>query len=521
MKEFIQRHAASVISVLNGFDRLRLRGTKRWLSNVSGMNHFLCSRKLRFKDFTDYAKGVTDWIRRATEEVAQAAGRSIRYLSRSGTSKEDIARQIAAEDNIREGLIGILSCVEPCWSYQVVRNRQTRHIDLVVQWTKCLHYYHYYLHPILGFMHMRLQTWFPFTVHVCLNGREWLAQQLDAAKIGYVRRDNCFLHLEDPAAAQRWMDVQLHTNWPVLLDRLVPLFNPAEAEIFGDRPVPYYWSVEESEWATDLLFRSRGELAALYPRLLRHGIEHLGSREVMRFLGHSLPAHGHVNRSFKGEAVTDLRERVEGLRIKHRLKRNWIKMYDKEGRVLRVETVINDPRDWKVYRPRESDPARAKAWQPLRKGVADLYRRAKVSQAANQRYLASLATVEANTPLGELIGPLCRPVQWRGQRARALNPLSGEDVKLLSAVHRGEFAINGFRNRDLRPLLFGASAADAQELRRQASAVTRKLRLLRAHSLIQKVQKTHRYMLTAVGRQAITALLAARAADPAKLTAAA
>lgn len=522
MKRFIQRHAAAVIGTLSGFDRLRLRGTKRLISNLPGMFGFLCWRKILLKDFTEYAKSITDQIRRATERIAEASGHPIRYLVHSGESKEKLARQMVTERGIREGLIGILRCVEPCWSYKIVGNRRTRQIDLAIKWTKCLHYYHYYLHPLLGFMHVRLQTWFPFTVHICLNGREWLARQMDAAKMGYARRDNCFVYLDDPAAAQRLMDRQLSTDWKRLLDGLVPQFNPVDAEIFGQKHVPYYWSVEESEWASDVMFRSPSALAALYPRLIRHGVEHVGSREVMRFLGHKVPTtHAGVRRDFHGEVVTDLRERPEGMRIKHRLKRNWIKMYDKQGSVLRVETVINNPRDWKVYRPRQEDPGGAKVWLPLRKGVADLYRRTQVSQAANRRYLDTMAVVDSSVPLGDLVRPLCRPVQWKGQRVRALNPLSGDDVRLLEAVNRGEFAINGFRNRDLRVLLCGTTTGDAAQQRRQSAAITRKIRLLRAHKLILKVQKTHRYMLTVAGRHAIGALLAARAANPAKLIAAA
>jgi hypothetical protein len=157
----------------------------------------------------------------------------------------------------------------------------------------------------------------------------------------------------------------------------------------------------------------------------------------------------------------------------------------------------------------------------MRKGVADLHRRAQVSQAANERYFASLAAVEETRALGALTEKLCRAVEWKGQRVRALNPLSAQDAGLLEAVNRGEYKINGFRNRDLRALLFGAKPADKQEARRQSAAITRKLRLLRAHGLIQKVQKTHRYVLTREGTQAITALLTARAADTAKLASAA
>lgn len=285
--------------------------------------------------------------------------------------------------------------------------------------------------------------------------------------------------------------------------------------------MPYYWSVEQSEWASDVMFRSAAALAALYPRLIRHGMQHLGSVDVMRFLGRKVPAHNGRYGTFQGEVVSDLKERPEGMRIKHRVNRNWIKMYDKQGSVLRIETTLNDARDMKVYRPKEGDPRGPKEWRYLRKGVADLHRRAQVSQAANERYLEALAAVEQTRALGELAAGLCRPVTWNGRRVRALNPLSSEDARLLESINRGEFTLNGFRNRDLQGLLYGSSPADPQEARRRSAAVTRKLRLLRAHGLIRKVQKTHRYLLTAAGARTITALLAAKAANTAKLVAAA
>jgi hypothetical protein len=140
-----------------------------------------------------------------------------------------------------------------------------------------------------------------------------------------------------------------------------------------------------------------------------------------------------------------------------------------------------------------------------------------VCQAANERYLESLAAVEESISLGQLAETVCRPARWKGRRVRALHPLSPDDAALFQAVNRGEFNVNGFRNRDLRPLLYPTESPDAPTVRRQAAAITRKLRLLRAHGLIHKVPKTHRYVLSPQGRQVITALLAARAADTVKL----
>ena len=144
-------------------------------------------------------------------------------------------------------------------------------------------------------------------------------------------------------------------------------------------------------------------------------------------------------------------------------------------------------------------------------------RRAEISQAANDRYLEAMAAVSDRTTLGELIDPLCRPVTWKGKRVRALNPFAPEDRSLLKAVGRGEFLLNGVRNRDLQRLLY-APTRDPRKVRRRSGAVTRKLRLLRAHGLVHKVPHTHRYQLSPKGRLAIAALLAAGQADPDQLT---
>jgi hypothetical protein len=132
--------------------------------------------------------------------------------------------------------------------------------------------------------------------------------------------------------------------------------------------------------------------------------------------------------------------------------------------------------------------------------------------------LQALASVEDTTSLGELAARLCRPTRHNGRRVRALNPHAPADAALLSAISRGEFTLNGFRNRDLRTLLFNKALASKSERHRQAAAVSRKLPLLRAHHLIRKVPCTHRYLLTKAGRIAVTALIAARIANTHELT---
>jgi hypothetical protein len=217
------------------------------------------------------------------------------------------------------------------------------------------------------------------------------------------------------------------------------------------------------------------------------------------------------------DILTTLKTRPEGTCVKHRLNRNSIKMYNKQGSVLRIETTINDPRDMKVHRPKPNGEPGERSWQRMRKGVADLHRRAEVSQKSNERYLDALAAVNHDQPLGAAVEEICRATEWKGRRVRALQPFSPDDSRLLAAVNQGEFAINGFRNRDLRVLLFGAHDVSLAEAKRQAARITRQVRILRGHGLIQKVQSTHRYTLNSKGRIQINALLAAQHATPQQL----
>src|SRR4029077_4481633 len=199
----------------------------------------------------------------------------------------------------------VLRSVDPCMSFQINKNYRTRKLEIVYRQRKCVHIYQYYFHPIFGFMHARIQTWFPFRVYVCLNGREWLARQLDQAGLAYQRRDNCFPWVADLERAQALADEQQQAAWPQLLDGLRRSLHPAHEEIFERFPVPYYWSVHQSEWASDVLFRSRPALETLYPGFVRHALTTYGAADVLRFLGRHVPASGAVPRRFRGELRPD------------------------------------------------------------------------------------------------------------------------------------------------------------------------------------------------------------------------
>ena len=492
----------------------RLRGTLLPLVMPGGMFCFLQRAQVGLLDFKDYVRATSERVKAAALREAVAHDRPIRYLESSTIDKEKLARRLLAEHPVPEGLVCAFKTLEPCMSFEYHRSPDPRARGLRLRPRKCLHVYQYYRHRVFGFLGARLQTWFPFNIQIWLNGREWLARQLQRhGATAFVRHDNCFTALDDPALAQRLMDQQLTVNWQRLLDALVRALNPVHRQIFKPWPMSYYWSTYQSEWATDLLFRDAESLAAIYPALVRHAMLHFHSPDVMRFLGRK-GLHG----GFQGELTSRFNRRPEGVRVKHWAAGNSIKMYDKAGNVLRIETTIANPLPFKVFRPLDSTRSRSRklAWRPLRKGVADLHRRAQVSQHSNHRYLDALAAVDDSTRLGEILDRVSTPVTYHGRRVRPLRIGDPTDLALLQVAARGDFATAGFRNRDLRPLLY-PRPLDPHHQAALSAKLTRQLRLLRAHGVIRKIPKSHRYRLTKNGQLLTAALFAIRDASLQKL----
>jgi len=517
MKSFLSRFRTLVLFVVSGFDRLRFCGESRLLNHARGVQSYCYQQGLLFKDFPEHVEGLTNTLRR---ETAKNRGDiPLKHLDRPDIDKEATALELARQQGRTSGRIALITCQESGLTYRLRKNQEGL-VEPRKEPTRCVHYYHYFLHEQFGLSYVRIQTWFPFSVRVGLNGRRWLAQQLRQRGVGFEQRGNLLTQVDDVELAQRLLHKQKHVSWPDVLRDLVRPVHPLWDYLHDQVNTPFYWMTEQSEWATDFVFRSPDALALWYPRFLEHGILNLSCKDVMRYLGKKVPDHGYGLLS--GETKIDLRTRADGTRLKFWYNTNALKFYDKEKIALRIETTINSPKEYKVFRTREGEPSDApKSWQHLRKGVADMPRRADVADAANKRLAESLASVAEPNTLGDLLKPLGQPIIQHGRRlARALNPLTGADGEMLRLLAQGDYLINGFRNRDLRQSLFGI-CADAKLRARQSAKITRLLALLRAHGVILKVQKTHRYQLTANGRRVVTALLSAHNSDVQKLAAAA
>lgn len=502
MKEFVRRHEARIHGVLSCFDRMLFRGYLPIMSGWS-MAQFLKGQGVGNAGLKPFLLENAERVKAHAIALAKRHERPYQYLT-TGMRKEDAARKLAERDGIEEGLVCIFSALEPCRTFSF---RFTTHSAFVQPARrKCLHLYFYFMDRDLGLIHVRVQSWFPLQIQVYLNGHEWLARKLTAHGVRYTKHDNAFVWIEDMARAQRFADRFASLNWPAILNRYAKRVTPQLQDIL--RGCQHYWVSAQSEYSTDIVFKTRQDLCELYPKLLSHSTLCFGAQEVMNFLGRKL--HG----KFEGEIVSDLSSfvcrRTGGSRIKHRVKENWLKMYDKSGLVLRVETVINNPEEFRVRKQVLRQGKRTTEWVAMRKGVAYLFRYREVSLQANGRYLDALAGVDNPTDAKRALERVTTSKQdAAGRRCGGFNPLARQDAQLFQSLMDGEHCLRGFANRDIRARLQSRliSQAGGHDTRKQSAKVSRIFRRCHAHGLIAKIPHTRRWRVTGYGRQVMGASL--------------
>ena len=387
---FLAKFANLIVCTLHCFDRVLFKGHLS-LAAPRELEYFV-DRILKVRR-SDFMKTIAPQFSNRLVEHAQAwarkAGRTYQY--RTGQfRKDEWAQNLIRDQGISEGLVGILATQETCPSFALVPGPDRPQFVSRPRQQRVLYYY--FLDSQFGLIHVRLQTWLPFTIQVYVNGHEWLAQQMVQKKLGFVQQHNAFTQLDDPVQAQLLADRFAQLNWPKVLNRWARQVNPLLREQFPGYPV--HWVVDQAEFATDLLFTSRAALAHLYRALLDHAVRTFSPKDILGFLGRKW------DRRFDGEVHTHYeQDRWFGTRIKHRMKTNWLKMYDKFGVILRIETVINCPKEFSVYRTRYHHGGTSSVgYYPMTKSVASLVHYQEQAMACNRRYLDALAVVDDPAP---------------------------------------------------------------------------------------------------------------------------
>ena len=496
---FLTKFASFITSVLHSFDRVIFKGRLpiQWVEELERFVDF--DLKVRRSYFINtMAPAYSQELVEYAQAMAKRLGRTYKY--RTGNfRKEEWARQLLREQRISEGLIGILCTKETCPSFRLVPGDKRPRFKPDRRQQRVLYYY--FLDAQLGFMHVRLETWFPFAIQVYVNGHDWLAQQMLAKGLGFVQRENAFVQLDDVASAQKLADRFAHLKWSKILDRFARLVNPLWRKLL--KRYSYYWVTDQAEYATDILFSSSSLLSGLYRKLLEYAVITFSAKDVLKFLGRKYDGR------LQGEVQTDYKtDRWPGARIKHRLRRNWLKMYDKFGLILRVETVINDPSEFKVYRVRHHrDGTSSTGYYPMPKGVGFLPHYQEQALACHRRYLEALAVVDDPAPAYRELEELTKAKRVAGRSSAGFNPASREHVQLFAAVLDGDGVAQGFANKTIRIQLFGMTK-DTKQAVREGAAVNRLLKRLHARGLVAKIPRRRRWRVTAKGRNLLSKAVA-------------
>jgi hypothetical protein len=491
---FVSKFASLISWVLSCFDRVIFKGHLP-ISRDYELENFVDYRlKMRRCDFID--KVAPRWSERLVGHAkffAQKYGRPFERLA-GAVDKDDWAKEQIEMSPVDEGLVGILCVMESCATFKLGPGKERpRFIRRPVP-QRVLYYY--FVDRELGLMHVRLQTWAPFTCQVYANGHDFAARDMKKKGIAFKQVDNAFVELAEPAAAQRVADRFAKLPWPKILERFARQVNPLlQDDLKG---LSHYWVVDQAEYATDICFASKHALAGLFLRLLEFALLTFSPKKVFSYLGRKWHEH------FDGEVQTHYKSvRVPGACIKHFMKNNWLKMYDKLGLMLRVETVINQPGEFKVLRERRHrDGTKSKGWFAMCKGVGNLHHYQRHALSCNQRYLEALATVNDPAPVYDEMKKLTEPVRQKDRSYAGFNPAREEEISLFAAVLAGDHIAQGFRNKDVRAILYAGPLRNPQH-HRQSAAVGRVLKRLHVRGLLIKVPRTRRWRVTEQGRRVL------------------
>jgi hypothetical protein len=339
---------------------------------------------------------------------------------------------------------------------------------------------------------------------------------MDRDQLRYHRHENKFLWVRDWQRAQQLMDEQLQMDWPDALDGLQQQIHPLHPDHLGPMPLAYNWTAFQSEWASDIAFHRQQDLEPWFERWLRQAMLSYKTNDILGFFGHA-PA---FYRKGRNRIETNVRANFEGRRIKHWAGENSLKLYH-EANVLRIETTVNDAYAFSAPRPPADDPDGTVKRRRLRRNVVQLPQQAAVCQAINERYSEALAATAETRTIRDLVEPLtrrvpepARPTDQPVRHVRGLNPLAEADMALLTAISDPRWMVQGVRNRDLVAVLYPTVTEDPAERRRRSARVTRLIRLLRGHGLLEKIAGTHRYQVGPEARTRLQALLACQNANP-------
>ena len=450
MKNFIDRYANKIQGTLSCLDRTVLTGTLPTICYADGMRKFLLAKKIRVFDYTQWAEPLRDEIRNNAERLATEHGINIEFIRKKNFRKEQAISNIIKKRGSHPGLVHIYSAMEPCSSYSPRYDKKSRHAYLKPVPGKCLHYYFYFITPELGLCYLRVPTWAPFRLQFYYNGHNQLAAKLNKKGVGFKLLENCFVQIDDFGKAQKLADdinvKRIHRQ----LDRIVRQYCPVIRHFTNG----YHFSIMQVEYATDIVFKRQVELKPIYDEIIRTAIHSVKPENIATFLGRKL------NGNYQDEMGNRFHTRIEGTCIKHYMGAVGVKMYDKHGMILRVETVANNIAFFKHHRRVEHrDGTSEIKLAALRKYIYSLPVVVKLMANSNRRYLEFISAIDEPGSAIRDLDKISKPAKDNDRSYRGFNLFDGDDLELLGSGHQiaedepadAAESVNANANRHVEP----------------------------------------------------------------------
>jgi len=480
-------HQSQINGLLYCYDRVIINATAGTFGYADGMSMFFNQQGYRIFDYANVFTPITEQIKENAERLARENGLEIEYIRKTQAfRKEDRITAIIKERGEKEGLVHIFSALELNKTYKPWHDKATGRTYFKSDKIKCLTYYFYFIDREFGLCFIRVPTIAPYKIDFYFNGHNWLEAKLLKSGISYQKADNAFTYIENFEEAQRLSDhirvEDLHSALDIFIKRYCPM--PDE---WGIR---HNYTISQVEYSLDILFESEEALKPLYDNIIKTAMHTVTPDDIANFLGKRFSV------LFEGEAGSRLGRRILGTRIKHQMGEISVKIYDKFGKILRIEVTSNDISQLKVFRDvQKRDGSIIKSIAPVKKSIYSLFNLIGVLRNACNRYLEFISSFDDPTDGLKKLDRVTETVIQKDKSYKGFNFFSKEDEKILLAVADGKFTLKGITNKLLRNML----------LEKKPWQISRILKRLRLHGLIKKVGSSYKYYLTSLGKQIIAA----------------
>jgi len=485
--KFAEKYANDIQGTLDCFDRVVIKGTIRILATDAMVNRYMSDEDISPSAFTTFAKDLRGELKQHIEKFALENKIPIIHISSPKKfNKEAEIQKIIDKKQITEGYVAILTATELGSSYKCEVYKSQKH-RVKQSSSPCLHYYIYFIDRTLGLTYLRIQTYIPLGLQVYFNGHNYLAAKMRKHGIGFSMLDNGFTYIEDYQRAQKLADdikaEKLHKILDAFAERFIPFLQRKRWE--------YHWTLMQVEYSTDVIFHEAKRVEQIYEELSHRSILCIKPSQVAAYFETSYTMHTKRRVSNRMENGIEENGQTSTTRVKHQKGANSIKMYNKPIRILRIETTVNKPQELRSKRSvKHRDGTTSNQVAYLSKSIYSIYLIRQISHTANKRYLETLACFDDNSKGSNKLESIANAVYHNHRSYAGFNICKKSDLRLIRVIDRGEFAIGGIRNKDIRSLLPDLSS----------STVSRILRRMRDHQLIRKIAHGYRYVLTDIGR---------------------